>query len=1504
MLRKLTSGKLSIRILSMVTAIAMMLSGFVTVTASESQASTEVPTTVAEFVYGGENTADAGEGSLELQSEGSGGGSAVTQSVYAISGIVLTPGKNASELNFAWYSESGSANCVVQIAKKADMSGTEFPESIADTFNGAVSDGVTGFSSNKVIVTGIEESTQYVYRLGDGVNWSPVYNYTSRKTDEYSFLFVGDPQIGSSNVTADTAGWEDTMGKAVNTFPEVSFLVSAGDQVNTATDETEYDGFFAPEELRSLPVASVQGNHDNAANYTYHFNNPNESTEYGITSAGGDYYYTYGDTLFIGLNSNNTSGASHAAFMEAAVAANPNAKWKMVVFHHSIYSSASHSAESSIVSRRAALFPVFDELGIDVVLMGHDHCYTRSHQMKGDQPILDQPMDENGSAINPMGILYITANSGSGSKYYTLKSIPEEYAAVREQLRVPTFSHISVTEDSLTISTYRTDTMEMTDTHSLIKDSTYTTDYEINNPYETVNWSTFGQYKADFHAHSVESDGADEPADMIEEHYSKGYDILAMTDHNFVSTTWDRSDRPERTYLTSERAAQMNAGTDRNGRGMIGIPYSDEQSRSDHVNTFWANFNNESGATLEGNIAQCETLGGISHINHPGRYTGGSSTANDGADGKAASNDLHNVAKYVNLFRKYSSCVGMEIINKKDGDSYSDRILWDNILKQTMPERPVWGFSNDDTHALANTGFSYNIMLMPENTLENVRNSMENGTFYAVAKVAKRELGSDFTANGPTPKITNIVVDQQENSIAIEGENYTTIEWIADGEIIAAGNTIDLNDHEQEISTYIRAQLKGDGGISFTQPFGIVGGYQPEPQLSQVTLTADGEELAADGSIQLEIAGQDEFYADMDLSSATVTYKTDVADVLSITQGGTVTLANAPIANMPVKVWAEVNLNGKTVISDKVAIQVEGQSEDHYIMAQITDGSDDYEENVSTGEMDDGSSDLEIVTEKANQLIGTRFANLSIPKGAKIIDAYIQFTVDEPDKSADPFNVNIHAEAVPNSPVFTNTAYNISSRTNTTSVVNWKDIPMWTQAQVAGEDQRTPNLAALVQEVVDMEGWNEGNAISFIFSGTGTRSAESYEGGGAAEAPTLHVVYELESNYIMARIQNSMDDMEERADGSLDYDSSDLEIVDEDSNQLIGIRFADLSIPKGSEIVNAYIQFTVDEVSDKKNKDPFNITIQAEDTANSAGFANENFTVSSRTRTQTAVTWSGIPKWTEVQAAGEDQRTPNLASLVQEIVDKDGWNAGNALSFILSGTGARCAESYEGGGQEQAPTLHVVYKDGEDQTQPQPAPSVKVHTKNQLVIKEDTNEIEYYFAITDVESLNTLDVTFSFDSSIMTFKKAEWPASEGTVIDAAVEDNKVRIVAGSVTPVSAAQYEDVLKLTFELADLQSGVTQAVLRIEKPITASAGVNEEITSNIDAAEAAVTVRAYKIICDIIKDGKLGSSDLSKALEYFMADSNDQNWSGDAERADVNFDGVVNITDFSIIIANILR
>ena len=298
--------------------------------------------------------------------------------------------------------------------------------------------------------------------------------------------------------------------------------MSAGDQIQTTkkkaprksstTSEIEYAGYLSPDTLASLPVATTVGNHDaDNANYQYHFNVPNLSNLGDNGKVGGDYYFTYGDVLFMMLNTQDTNSAEHIQFIEETVAKNANCKWKVVTLHQDIYGSAEHSNEPEIVNLRYALTPTFEKYGIDVVLTGHDHAYSRSKFLSGNQTektvtytddefdeMLDKDIDYTGEGtltvapgnikadttdesektylsyltsvmdadritetgeyvVNPKGILYLTASSSSGSKYYDLVSRQQSYIASRWQEDVPTYSLIDVTETTMTINTYRTD---------------------------------------------------------------------------------------------------------------------------------------------------------------------------------------------------------------------------------------------------------------------------------------------------------------------------------------------------------------------------------------------------------------------------------------------------------------------------------------------------------------------------------------------------------------------------------------------------------------------------------------------------------------------------------------------------------------------------------------------------------------------------------------------------------------------------------------------------------------------------------------------------------------------------------------------------------------------------------------------------------------------------------------------------------------------------------------
>ncbi|MCL5281527.1 MAG: DUF1349 domain-containing protein [Planctomycetes bacterium] len=179
---------------------------------------------------------------------------------------------------------------------------------------------------------------------------------------------------------------------------------------------------------------------------------------------------------------------------------------------------------------------------------------------------------------------------------------------------------------------------------------------------------------------------------------------------------------------------------------------------------------------------------------------------------------------------------------------------------------------------------------------------------------------------------------------------------------------------------------------------------------------------------------------------------------------------------------------------------------------RISTAMNDIEERVPDGSMDGGSSDIEMPYENAGtpptnpQYAGFRWA-LPIAKGAKISKAYVEFECDETKGGTLPVNLLIEGQLTPNAPIFATTAKNITNRTpRTVAKVQWA-FPNWTAAD---QKAQTPDLSALLTELVNQDGWASGNSIVLIFSddasnpSTGVRCAESYEGEATAAA-LLHL---------------------------------------------------------------------------------------------------------------------------------------------------------------------------------------------------------------------------------------------------------------------------------------------------------------------------------------------------------------------------------------------------------------
>ncbi|MEZ4826640.1 MAG: T9SS type A sorting domain-containing protein [Bacteroidia bacterium] len=165
---------------------------------------------------------------------------------------------------------------------------------------------------------------------------------------------------------------------------------------------------------------------------------------------------------------------------------------------------------------------------------------------------------------------------------------------------------------------------------------------------------------------------------------------------------------------------------------------------------------------------------------------------------------------------------------------------------------------------------------------------------------------------------------------------------------------------------------------------------------------------------------------------------------------------------------------------------------------------DDAEEAIYNGSVNRTSTDLELGRDGYTpQITGMRFRGLNIPQGSIITDAFIQFTVDELDFSGT--NYTIKAQASDQSDAFGSNYQNISSRPKTTASVSWSP-SIWNQYNVSGPNQRTPDISSLIQEVVNRPGWSTNSALTMFVSGTGERTAESYD-GSPYRAPIIYVEY-------------------------------------------------------------------------------------------------------------------------------------------------------------------------------------------------------------------------------------------------------------------------------------------------------------------------------------------------------------------------------------------------------------
>lgn len=396
-------------------------------------------------------------------------------------------------------------------------------------------------------------------------------------------------------------------------------------------------------------------------------------------------------------------------------------------------------------------------------------------------------------------------------------------------------------------------------------------DFIITDPYAAVDWDSWGAYKTQLHSHTTASDGYQTIHEFVQAHYDFDYDIVALTDHGTLNRGWnvkpqtiplvrlvkyERTKMAEIIPLTDEEYSAFINGTAASEtrthqNGMLDVPLGIELNMATpFADCHLTGYFSEYGQGLAGVFGDYETpsrgvkkAGGISMLAHVGEYV---YIGMKSAEHVGQPVDDYYANKFARIFLdNQGSSVGMGINSSRDENTRCDRILYDQILQKTIPNGVVpWSFTFSDSHSDRSVNYAYTMMLMPELSMDNFRKSMENGEFFSVSHYsngvelngmrempnfdeAKIDEVEGYNLNN-TPMVTRVTVDQENDTISVEGTNFDEITWVSNCNVIKRQSniengkaTLDLHasDLLDEPSLYVRFYITGVNGICYSQPF-------------------------------------------------------------------------------------------------------------------------------------------------------------------------------------------------------------------------------------------------------------------------------------------------------------------------------------------------------------------------------------------------------------------------------------------------------------------------------------------------------------------------------------------------------------------------------------------------------------------------------------------------------------------------------------------------------------